>query len=276
MSGKETVALYMTVMVGANQGKSYRVEQGDCVIGRAPTCAIVLDDESIAWEHCLLRRDGDRVLLQNLAAAGTRLKGRLISGETRLFGGEEIELSEACRIVVHQQMARGVGKTMRRVLIAAVAGALLLVLGATFDGMRDSTPQDPPFTHRHYELAFFNLERRLQEWADRGEPGYEECLTLVRNAWRLERAFNPEAAALAWNHVRSLLLTMRRPGMERTIAQTSEKDAKTALGVIAEWDPATSASTEPYYDGDEAYADALSRFVKRRAEITRMQVEERR
>lgn len=275
MTDREAMAFYLTVTAGPEQGKSFRVEPGECVIGRAPTCTIVLGDESVAWEHCMLQSDGDRVVLQNLAAAGTRLRGRLISGEVRLSGNEEIELSGSCRITVHQQLGRGVSKRLRRVLLPVLAGVVLVAVGATYFGLRDTAPPPPPFTHRHYEQAYFSLERRLQEWAERGEPGYEECLTLFRNAWRLERAFNPEAASVAWDHVRSLLLTMRRPGLERTVAQTSDADAKKAMGVIAEWDPSTSSSTEPYYDGDEAYADALARFVKRRSEITHLQVKER-
>ena len=276
MKDKEGMAFYLTVTSGPEKSRSFRVEPGECVIGRAPTCTLVLGDESIAWEHCMLRCDGDRLVLQNLAAAGTRLKGRLISGEVRLSGNEEVELSETCRIAVHQQLGRGQSKTLRRGLLAAVTAAALVALAAAYFGLRETAPPPPPFTQRNFEIAYFSLERRLQQWAGRGEPGYEECLTLFRNAWRLERAFNPEAALVAWNHVRSLLLTMRRPGLERTIAQTSDVDAKKALGVIAEWDPATSSSTEPYYDGDEAYADALARFVKRRAEITGAQVESRR
>ncbi|MHC4320545.1 MAG: FHA domain-containing protein, partial [Planctomycetota bacterium] len=97
------MAFYLTVTQGADEGKTFRVEPGECVIGRSPSSTIVLEDDSVAWEHVMLREDGGRLVLQNLSAIGSRVRGRRVTDEVKLASNDEIELTEQCRVVVHQR-----------------------------------------------------------------------------------------------------------------------------------------------------------------------------
>ena len=270
------MAFHLTVTSGPDEGKSARVDQGGCVVGRAPSSAMPMTDETVAWEHVLIRSEGDHLFAQNLSASGTRIKGRRIDGEVRLSSNEEVELSDSCRILVQQRLgAAGVGSRARAVFLGLGALVLIIAAAGLYATTRPSEPELPPITEDHYQTAFVRLDARLEEWVLQGSfPA--EALTLFRDAWRLELAFNPDEASAAWDQLRSLLRTMPVPGPfgdGETIAEAASPKA-TVLGVIMDWDPRTSMSTDPRWTSDPAFADALAWFVRKRSEITHSQVEE--
>ena len=270
------MVFHLTVTSGTDTGKTARVDQGECVVGRAPSSVMTMTDETVAWEHVLIRSEGDQMFAQNLSASGTRIKGRRIDGEVQLSSNEEVELSESCRILVQQRLG-GTAVSSRAKAVFLGLGALVLAVagGGAYLTTRPSEPELPPVTEAHYHTAFVRLDARLEEWVLQGSfPA--EALTLFRDAWRLELAFNPEEASAAWDQLRSLLLTMPVPGPfgeGDTIAEAASPKA-TVLGVIMDWDPRTSMSTDPRWTTDVAFADALAWFVRKRSEITHGQVEE--
>jgi hypothetical protein len=270
------MALYLTVTSGADEGKSFRVDAGECLIGRSPSSTIVLRDESVAWEHVMVRVDGGRATLQNLSALGTRVKGRRVSDEVRLGNNDEIELSEDCRVVIQQRIGRVAVRGRSRLLLPALAVALVIVIlgGVVYVALQPSEPPPRPVTERHWRQAYRRIEDRMDQWTKRGEfpePG----LAIYREAWGLEQAVNYLAAAAAWQRLRSLLLTVQLPGPNpenRTIAESPVASQQKALAVIMGWDLDTSTGGYQW-DTDKAYADALTRFVKRRVEINRDRAE---
>jgi hypothetical protein len=273
------VAFYVTVTQGADEGKTFRVEPGECTIGRSPASTIVLHDESVAWEHALLREDDGKLTLQNLAAMGTRVKGRRVTDETKISSNDEIELTDQCKVLVQQRLGRGAGPRLSRrtgVLLAVVGLVIVVGAGAAFL-MKPDGPPPRRVNRAHWKQAYTRLEHRLEQWVNRRVLP-EEALTVYRDAWRLERALNPEAAAAQWEQMRALLLTLPYPGArsneDTRMAEMAGPTSK-ALRVIMGWD-LESSSTDFRWNTDAAYADALVWFVRRRAEYTRLEAEEMR
>jgi hypothetical protein len=134
-------------------------------------------------------------------------------------------------------------------------------------------PSAPPARRQataiHWRQAYRSIEDRLVQWTKRGEfpePG----LAMYRGAWGLEQAVNYPAAAAAWGRLRSLMLTVQLPGPNpehRTMAESSVKSRRQALTVIMGLGDTSTAGYQ--WDTDKAYADALTRFVRRRFEINR-------
>ncbi len=271
------MAFYVTVTQGADEGKTFQVEPGECVIGRSPSSTIVLQDESVAWEHVMLREAEGRLTVQNLSAAGTRVKGRRVTAELKLASNDEIQLTEQCRVVVHQKAGSGARRLSKRarLLLVAIVGVIVLVAGAAWLLQPDEPPRRQ-FSHDHWRHAFSRIEDRLERWTERHDFP-EEALTVYRDAWRLEQALNPAAAAERWERMRAMLLTIpfrRGNGKEVRFAEMGGDDSKT-LRVIAGYDTASS-STDFQWNTDDAYADALVWFVRNRAKYSRLRAEKER
>jgi pSer/pThr/pTyr-binding forkhead associated (FHA) protein len=269
------LAFYLTVTQGTDEGKTFRVEPGECVIGRSPSSTIVLEDESIAWEHVMLREDGGRLVLQNLSAIGSRVRGRRVTDEVKLASNDEIELTEQCRVLVHQRLsgrARVVSK--RTGVLLGIVGLVIVIAAVVAWQLRPAAPPPRRVTEAHWRQAYTRIEDRLEQWTTR-RVFPEEALIVYRDAWRLERAQNPAVAARKWEQMRALLLTLPFPGAEGKdirIVEMAGTNSK-ALRVIMGWD-LESSSTDFRWNTDEAYADALVWFVRRRAEYSRRRAEE--
>jgi hypothetical protein len=150
----------------------------------------------------------------------------------------------------------------------------LVIVAVAAWQLRPAAPPPRRVTEAHWRQAYTRIEDRLEQWAAR-RVFPEEALTVYRDAWRLEQALNPEAAARKWEQMRALLLTLPFPGAEDDdirIVEMAGTDSK-ALRVIMGWD-LESSSTDFRWNTDEAYADALVWFVRRRAEYSRRRAEE--
>ena len=271
------MAFYVTVTQGADEGKTFQVEPGECIIGRSPSSTIVLQDESIAWEHVMLREVEGRLTVENLSAAGTKVKGRRVTAELKLASNDEIQLTEQCRVVVTQKAGSGPRRVSKRarLLLVVFVGLIVLIAGTVW-WLQPAEPPRRQFTHDHWRHAFSRIEDRLERWTDRNDFP-EEALTVYRDAWRLEQALNPAAASERWERMRAMLLTIpftRGNGKEVRIAEMGGDDSRT-LRVIAGYDTASS-STDFQWNTDDAYADALVWFVRNRAKYSRLRAEKER
>jgi hypothetical protein len=264
------MAFYLTVTRGAEEGKTFRIDEGRCSLGRSPGSTIVFRDESVSWEHAVLREEGGRLVLQNLSAAGTRVRGHRVTGEVRLASTTDVQLSEQCAVRVQQRLE---GRSRRVTWLTAALSAvfILLVVGAAAVVflVRTAPPPAAPMTDSQWRRGYNRLEERLTEWSARGWfPA--EAVEMFREAWRLEGAQNPAAAHEKWQQLYSLLLSAPMPRAttdDRTIAQSAGTTNK-ALGVIMGWDR-RSSSTDFEWNTDEAFADALVWFVWYRLQYTR-------
>jgi len=269
------MAHYLTVTTGDDEGKTYRIDREECLIGRSPSAQLVLRDETVAWEHALVRESSGRLTLQNLSALGTRVKGRRVTEEARLSPNDEIQLSDRCRIILEQRLGRAAGDRSSRltVLLLTVAVLVIIVGGGLALLLATTESARPAPSGRHWRQAYQRIDDRLETWARQGEFP-REAITLYRDGWRLEQAMNYVAARDHWQSLQRMLLRTRLPGPEsdgRTIAQCAAFRPE-ALGVIMGWDHQAS-SAEFRWKSDEAYADALVWFVKKRLQINEQRAE---
>lgn len=261
------MSFHVTVQGGEDDGQSFRIV-GQCVVGRAPECAIRLGSPRVAWEHAALQDVSGRLFLQNLSASGVSLNGRPVAAEERLGHGDQVELAEDCRLLVEERV--GKGDRGIRLTVPLVLGVVVLlgaVLFGVFQVLREEEPALPPVTIDHWRTAYQRLLVRMEEWEARGEFP-DEAIVIFRDAWRYEIAYNDRAAARNWDTLRSLILTLPLPGGgldQPTIAESAGTTPR-ALDVIMDWAPDTSLSMDSRWRSDEAYADALSWFVQERSE----------
>jgi len=89
---------HLEVRAGPEKGQSFRVAPGITVIGRSPTCDIVLTEEAVSRQHCRIERSGDQWILRNLSSNGTRIKRKAIE-EHVLSDGDEIRIGLKTRLV---------------------------------------------------------------------------------------------------------------------------------------------------------------------------------
>jgi pSer/pThr/pTyr-binding forkhead associated (FHA) protein len=83
---------------GPARGSSIDVPLGESLIGRAESCAIVVDSSAASRAHARLAVSGDRVTIEDLGSAnGTTVDGQPISTPVTLHNGAEIVIGEARR-----------------------------------------------------------------------------------------------------------------------------------------------------------------------------------
>ena len=266
------MAFHITVQGGLDDGNTFRVE-GQCIIGRAPRCQVLLSDPDVAWEHASLQDLSGRLFLQSLSAAGTKLKGHAVSKEARVVHGDEIQITPSCTLVVEEK----IGKSRASNITPPVLAGILILVGALlFGGFKLLQPEPPriiPLTLADWDKAVDRLTTRMEDWEERGEFP-EEAINIFRDAWRFEMAYNNKAAAQRWDVLHSVLLTLDLPGSRferRAIAEAAGPNQR-ALDVIMDRDPLTNMTTDPQWQSDEAFAGALTWFVRKRAISTNKKV----
>lgn len=258
------MAFYLSVIGGADEGRSFRLDSGDYIIGRSPSAKVILKEESVAWEHALLKVDGVKLTVQNLSAAGTKVKGRKIAEPTRLASHDEIQLSDNCRLLVEQRMS-GSGQVSPFVL-GLLLVLLLIIVGFGFKQLSAGGVAERPMEPQHWRQAYTRIVDRVEHWAQLGYfPG--ELLLMFRNAWRLDQVGANQDAAEMWTGISKALLSLPVPGASagdpRTCVQIAGPDTR-ILQVLMGYDRKTQVG-----DSDEVYVDALVWFAKKRAQRTR-------
>lgn len=72
-------------------GKSFPLTDAEATVGRAPGCAVLLDDPTVSSRHASLTRRGDKVVLDDLGSRnGTLLNGRRLKAPTALSPGDRV------------------------------------------------------------------------------------------------------------------------------------------------------------------------------------------
>ena len=159
----------LRVIGGSDEGKLYRVDPGETLIGRSPSAKIQLKDDSVAWEHARIESREGKLHLSNLSALGTRVRGRRVDEMTRLRPRDEVQLSSDCRLLIEERAGRGTTTTppwMTWVLAGVVLFAV--VGGGLFALLSSGAPPPRPVTGRHWRTAYGRLSERLDRWAGRG------------------------------------------------------------------------------------------------------------
>ena len=72
-------------------GRTFPVDDDELTIGRAPGCAVLLDDPTVSSLHARLTRRGGDVVLDDLGSRnGTLLNGRRLKAPTALSPGDRV------------------------------------------------------------------------------------------------------------------------------------------------------------------------------------------
>lgn len=76
-----------------HRGTAYPVHRGDCILGRAPHCFIVLSAEQVSREHAVVRIVDDELEIEDLGSRnGTRVNARGVDGKRKLEPGDVVEI----------------------------------------------------------------------------------------------------------------------------------------------------------------------------------------
>ena len=76
-----------------HRGTTYPVHRGDCILGRAPHCFLVLSSEQVSREHAVVRLVGDGLELEDKGSRnGTLVNGRRVQGKRRIEPGDVIDI----------------------------------------------------------------------------------------------------------------------------------------------------------------------------------------
>ena len=82
---------------GPEKEQTFRIAPAVTIIGRDPSCDVVLSETAISRQHCRIDRSGEVWVLKNLSSNGTRLKRKPID-EVVLSDGDEIRIGAKTRL----------------------------------------------------------------------------------------------------------------------------------------------------------------------------------
>jgi tetratricopeptide (TPR) repeat protein len=88
---------HLECIAGPEKGQTLRVAPNVTMIGRDPSCDVVLSETAISRQHCRIDRRADHWVLANLSANGTLLNKKAVD-EAALPDGSEIRLGAKTRL----------------------------------------------------------------------------------------------------------------------------------------------------------------------------------
>jgi len=75
----------------ALSGKSFELTDAEVTVGRAPGCAVLIDDPTVSSLHARLSHQAGRVVVDDLGSRnGTLLNGRKLKSPTALSPGDRL------------------------------------------------------------------------------------------------------------------------------------------------------------------------------------------
>lgn len=97
-----------------HRGTAYPVHRGDCILGRAPHCFIVLSAEQVSREHAVVRVVDDRLEVEDLGSRnGVLINGRQVEVKGVLDAGDVLEIGGE-RLDVLRRLNRDQPETVQR------------------------------------------------------------------------------------------------------------------------------------------------------------------
>jgi len=85
----------LEVMQGPQAGTRFRLEPGRTVVGRHPSCGLVLDAVSVSRQHAAIEVEGTQAWIEDLGSRnGTAVDGRRISGRRALIDGQQLRIGD--------------------------------------------------------------------------------------------------------------------------------------------------------------------------------------
>jgi pSer/pThr/pTyr-binding forkhead associated (FHA) protein len=86
---------------GPRRGDVVDITAGETLMGRADSCAVVVDTPAVSRAHARISNGAGRVVIEDLGSAnGTKVNGELVKGPVSLSSGDEVVLGDARRFRV--------------------------------------------------------------------------------------------------------------------------------------------------------------------------------
>jgi len=158
---------YLIVLAGDNLGEMHAVAEGETIIGRADTAAVVLRDDGVSRHHVRLRRDDGRLTLEDLGSRnGTFVNGLRVSAPMPLLEGDKIQIGHrtVLRLAYHDELD---DSFQRRLYEAAMYDTLTGAHSRRY--FLERVEAELHFSQRHgapLAVVLFDLDR-LKEVNDR-------------------------------------------------------------------------------------------------------------
>jgi hypothetical protein len=201
----------LKIIAGPEAGQEYVCAGPETYLGRSQRCLVRLSSPSISFEHVLITRLGDDFFVENLSANGTVLNNERLLSKTRLRARDQIRLGTETVARVESLPAAAAAGTSRRLLLAGLAGVLILVAAIVLSQESGGT-SDLPARYR-------TVQAYVQEQvASGGMP--QDVPPLLSEAWRLEMAGNRAEASKAW-----LKLHVRLDAWDQTLPPDDKRAA---------------------------------------------------
>jgi len=139
-------------IAGPEKGQTLRVAPNVTMIGRDPSCDIVLSETAISRQHCRIDRRADHWVLANLSANGTLLNKKPVD-EAALPDGSEIRLGAKTRLrfVVESVPLSSTGRPQFRRRTGAPEEA------AAEEGQPEEVPEGKPSLFKRRKSLFIGL-----------------------------------------------------------------------------------------------------------------------
>jgi Nif-specific regulatory protein len=84
----------LIVISGPRAGERFPLGPGELVIGRAPSCSIVLNDSAAAWRHCAVRPAGDGYEIVDFRSSGGTFVNGMREARKLLEDGDQIAIGD--------------------------------------------------------------------------------------------------------------------------------------------------------------------------------------
>jgi hypothetical protein len=93
ISTQEPTSAQLAVTAGPLKGTTIPLGSAPVLVGRAPTCTLVIEDDYCSSRHCRIYLDGDAWMVEDLGSTnGTFLGNRRVDDPVPLLPGEKIRI----------------------------------------------------------------------------------------------------------------------------------------------------------------------------------------
>lgn len=151
----------LVVIYGEDIGRRIAVSTEPMLIGRAGSCAITLDQESVSRNHCELRYDGKRFVVRDLGSTnGTYVNDDLVE-EMALRDGDQLKVGRTIlKFILADNVETQYHEEIYRLM--TTDGLTQLHNKRYFDEMLDKETSRARRYRRHFSLLMFDVDHFKQ------------------------------------------------------------------------------------------------------------------
>ncbi|HVX13217.1 MAG TPA: SpoIIE family protein phosphatase [Pirellulales bacterium] len=86
---------FLRALNGTEQGKLYRLDRANSILGRHPDCDIVLDEGAVSRQHAQISSASNEFFVEDLGSRnGTTVNGQPVRGRRRLYNNDQVKICD--------------------------------------------------------------------------------------------------------------------------------------------------------------------------------------